>query len=195
MDRPELLRLGQVTASEIGRRFPLPQEAQRWLRDDMGAREFVETLLANRLYVAGIDFMAHALPTCEAVWWGCLCVQHASGKLSSADAAAGRAAARWVLEPSEENRLAAREPAEAAGPSSLAGRLAMAAYQTDVGCAGPGAPPVRPAPFAAAKSVAEAVKMACTQAEPAKIAETQRLFVELAIAVAEGRFRWPEVTR
>jgi hypothetical protein len=36
----------------------------------------------------GIDFIAHALPAREAVWWGCLCLQHACGSnLSPADKA------------------------------------------------------------------------------------------------------------
>jgi hypothetical protein len=56
----------------------------------------------------------------------------------------------------------------------------MAANQTGGTMAAPNAP---------AKAVATAVKMASTNADPIKIGETQRSFVELGIGVAEGRFR------
>jgi hypothetical protein len=46
--------------------------------------------------------------------------------------------------------------------------------------------PVRP-PFAWAGYVAVAVKFAAVKVEPARIFETQRLFVELGISLAEGR--------
>lgn len=65
--------------------------------------------------------------------------------------------------------------------------LAMAVFQTGDNVAPPNAPPVPPAPFAPAKAVAGAVKMACAKAEPAKIIETQRLFAELAMKMAEGQ--------
>jgi hypothetical protein len=44
-----------------------------------------------------------------------------------------------------------------------------------------------PPPFAWARYVAVAVKFATVKVEPARIFETQRLFVELGISLAEGR--------
>ena len=35
--------------------------------------------------------------------------------------------------------------------------------------------------------------LAAVKAEPARIVDTQRLFIELGIGVAEGRFVWPDV--
>src|SRR5260370_28441835 len=103
------------TAAEICARFELEEEVQPLLRDGIVPREFVDALMADRQYLAGIDFMAHGLPPREAIWWGCLCLQHASGdKLSELDKAACRAAVRWVVEPVEENRLGAKEPASRA---------------------------------------------------------------------------------
>ncbi len=56
-------------------------------------------------------------------------------------------------------------------------------------------PPVAPRPFLPAKGVAGAVALAAVKGEPLKIADTQRRFVELGIAVAEGRVVWPEVKK
>jgi hypothetical protein len=44
-----------------------------------------------------------------------------------------------------------------------------------------------PPPFAPAKAVAGAIKLATTKADPVRIAETQKLYLELGIAIAEGR--------
>ena len=168
-----------VTAAEICSRFDLPTDAWSLVEEEMGPREFVEALMANKKYVAGIDFIAHALATREAVWWGGLCFQHAFGdNVAVPDKIACRAAIQWVLDPSEENRAKAKAPADAAGPASAAGRLAMAVHQTGASD-----------PFAPAKAVAGAVKLASTASEPVKIIDTQRLFFELGIdiAVAQGQ--------
>jgi hypothetical protein len=183
------VKVKAATAAEICTRFDPRKEARALLRDKMPPREFVEALVANKQYIAGIDFIAHALPPREAIWWGCLCFQHACGDtLSQGDKAACRAAVQWVLAPGEDSRVAAMAPSQAAGLASPAGALAAAAAQTGGNIAPPGAPPTPPGPFAPAKAVAGAVKLASTKADPVKIVETHRLFVELGIGVAEGRF-------
>ena len=181
------LKIAAVTAAEICARFDVKQEALALLRDGMTPGDFVQALLGGKQYLTGIDFMAHALPPAEAVWWGCLCLQHTCGtNLSALDKAACKAAVQWVLHPNEENRLAALAPAQTAGAASPAAGLAMAVYQTGGNVGPPNAPA---SPFAPAKAVAGVVKMMCAKAEPVKILENQRLFVELAIGVAESRFR------
>jgi hypothetical protein len=185
-----LIKVAAATAAEVCSRFDLKPEARPLLRDGMGPKVFVEALVANKQYIAAIDFMAHALPPREAVWWGCLCLQHASGgNLSPLEKAACTSTVQWVMHPTEENRAATQAPAQEVGLTTPAGQLAMAANQTGGNIAPPNAPPMAPGPFASAKAVAGAVKMATAKADPVKIVETQRLYVELGIGVAEGRFR------
>jgi hypothetical protein len=194
MNYGPLLKIKPATAVEICASFDLKKEAQSLLRDGIGPREFYEALMANQQYIAGIDFIAHALPAREAVWWGCLCLQHACGdSLSPQDKAAAKAAVQWILEPTEENRAATKMPAEAAGPASPTGALARAANQTGGNLAPPKAPPMPPSPSAPGKAVAHAVKLASIKGDPVKIADTHRLFLELGIGMAEGRFEWPEI--
>ena len=188
MSTVPLVKIQAATASEICARFDLKPEARRLLREEMAPGEFVTALLENKQYVTGIDFLAHALPAREGVWWGCLCMQHACGDhLSAPERAAGIAAVRWVLQPTEENGEAAKVPAETAGATSPAGSLAMAANQTGGSLAPTGAPAVPAAPSAPAKGIATAIKVACTKGDPAKILDTQRLYVNLGLEVAEGR--------
>jgi hypothetical protein len=184
-----LVKIQAATAAEICARFPLTKEARALVQDGMGPLPFIEALMANKQYIAGIEFLAHALPPREALWWGCLCFQHACGnEMAPADKAAATAAVQWVLRPEDSSRTAAKVQAEAAGPASVAGVLAMAAYQTGPGVVAPGGLPIPAQPFAAARSVANAVKLACTKSDPARIIQTQRSFVELGVGVAAGLF-------
>ena len=200
--------LAKVTASratDVCKNFDLKEEARPFLRDGQSPREFLETLVANKRYAPAIDFLAHALPPREAVWWGCLCVQQAGGtELSPLETAACKAAVAWVLDPTEENRQAAKTPAEAAKLSTAAGGLAMAATWTGGSLAPPmdssnpkvpPPPPVPPGPYVPAKVAAGAILLASVKGDPTRIADTQRSFVELGIGVAEGRFVWPEAPK
>ncbi len=189
MSNAPLVKIEAGTAAEICARFLSSKETRTLLRDGMGPAPFIEALMANKQYIAGIDFLAHALPPREAVWWGCLCFQHACGNaMSEPDKGAATAAVHWVLQPGDNTRGAAKVQGEAAGPASVAGALAMAAYQTGPGFASPGGPPIPAPPFGTAKSVANAVKLACTKCDPARMIDTQKSFVELGIGVAAGRF-------
>lgn len=179
-----------ATAVEICTRFKLKDGAKQVLREGMGPCEFAIALVENKMGVDAIEFMAHALPAREGIWWGCLCMQHALGEsLSPPDRAAATAAVQWVTQPTEENRAAAGAPAQAAPPPSIAGALATAAFHTGGNIAPPGFPFSKaPEPFAPAKSIALAVKLASTKTEAMKIPKIQRSYVELAMQVAEGRF-------
>jgi hypothetical protein len=184
-----LVKIQAATAEEVCARFDLKKESRQLLKDGMSPQEFVAVLIENKKLIDAIDFMAHALPVREALWWGCLCMQHAlDGKFSDKERVAATAAVQWIMQPSEENRAAAKAPADLAGPGSPAGALAMAAAQTGGSMAPPNAPPIPPPPFAPAKSIAMAVKSASTKSEPIKISPTQRSYVELALQIAEGRF-------
>ncbi len=189
MPNAPLVKIKAATAEEVCVNFDLKKEAKPLLTNGMAPRAFLEALLGNKQYLAGIDFLCHALAPRDAIWWGCLCLQHAMGSsLSDADKAACKAAVRWIFAPTEENRAAAKAPADAAGPASPAGGLASAATFTGGSIAPLKAPPVPPPPFAPAKAVAGAIKLATTKADPVKIAETQKLYLELGIGVAEGRY-------
>src|SRR5262249_3684574 len=152
------------------------------LRNGIEPREFVEALVADKQYTTGIDFIAHLLPARQAIWWGCLCLQHACGDLlSPTEKAACRAAVQWVLRPTEEVRVAAKAPADRAGPANPAGALAAAANQTGGSITPANAPRMSPGPFAPAKAVATAVKLASTKGDPIKMADRHELFVRLGI--------------
>lgn len=176
MSAAPMVKIQAPTADEVCSLFNLPPAARALVREGMEPSEFVAALVTNKQYAAGIDFLAHALPAREGIWWAYLCMQHAcGGNFSESERAAVVAGVRWVMQPGEENRMAAKASAEVAGLASLPGLLAMTVYQTGAGTGPP------------SKSVAIAVKVAATKGDPAKLLDTQRLFVNLGIDVAEGR--------
>jgi hypothetical protein len=183
------IKLTAGRAAEICAWANLKPDALRCLGENMTPRDFVEALIAKRLYVAGIDFLAHALPAREGVWWGCLCLQHAIGSaLTPEERAAAIAAVQWVFRPGEDTRIGAKPAADTAGAANPAGALAAAAFQSGGNVAPPNMPPMAPPPFSAAKAVATSIKLCATKSPPVKMLDTQRCYVELGIGMAEGRY-------
>ncbi len=179
-------RRSTVTASELCGHLSLTPEARAALKTGMSCREFLTALLARRLHASALDFVAHALPAREAIWWGCLCLQHSSGgALQPSEKAAFKAAVEWVIRPGESTRLAAKEPAEIAGSRSAGGALARAAHQTG-GSLGPAnCAPIPPPPYLPAKTVAMAVKFISLRGDPRQMSERQRCYVELGIEMMQ----------
>lgn len=168
----------RISATEICTRFELSSEARPLLKPDIGVREFAEILLANDQNAAAIDLIAHALASREAVWWGCLCLQHSCGQsLSASEKAACKAAVEWVQEPTDAYRTAAKAPAETLGSCTPAGALATAAHTAEDCLASRISPIGDPGSFASARLVAIAVKLASIKVEAVKIAGTQRLSI------------------
>ena len=131
-------------ATEICEHYDLDKKARPLLRPDATPREFLEALRADGQHQAAVSFLAHALPPREAIWWGCLCLQKAAGAgLPEGEAAAFRASAAWVLDPTEENRHAAEQAAAAAGKGTAAELLAVGVGWTG-GSLAPPLPPSLP---------------------------------------------------
>jgi hypothetical protein len=172
-----------ATATEVCSRFAVPTESRKLLRDGMEPAEYIKALVAAKQFTAALDFIAFALPPRDGIWWGCLCMHHADGPLSTpADRQAARAAVQWVMRPCEQNRTAAKAGADAAGPTSASGSLALAAFQTP--CDVAGVKP-RPAPFAWATWVSRAVKLCALKAGSVAIPAAQRSYADLGLWVAE----------
>ncbi len=191
-----LKKVKAAKAAEVCEHFDLPKESRPHLTPNATPREFLDALAAAGQLGTAIRFLAHALPPREAIWWGSLCVKQASsGSLPPAETAALKAAVVWVLDPTDENRAAAKAPGEAAGIATPAGGLATAVTWTGGTLAPrqPKLPPVVPGPYMPAKAVMGAVLLASAKAAPTPVREAQRAFVDLGLGVAEGRTSWPNV--
>ena len=136
------------------------------------------------------------LPKREAIWWACLSVRHAQGSaLAPNEFEALKAAVEWVLEPDEEKRRAAQSAGEKANFGTPAGCAALAVYGSG-GSLGPAIyPDVKPGPYMTAQAVSGSITMASVQGDPRLVHDVRRELAELGIAIAQGKFKWPAVTK
>jgi hypothetical protein len=186
-------RVPAATAAEVCQRFRLSRAAAELLRDDLTPGPFLDLLVGRRLFKDAASFLAHALPSREAVWWAVLCVREAAGPVPPEPAAAAlRAAEAWAQDPSEENRRAARAASKAAGPSSPAGLAGSAAFKSGGSLGPPDGPELLPREDATARAVVFAVTLAASQDSPAKAPERYPIFFERGVEVATGARLWGE---
>jgi hypothetical protein len=147
------------------------------------------TVLASKQPGDALRYLAYALPPRAAVWWACLCLEHASaGRLRPAEDAALGAAVRWVLCPGEAETHAVREHGEAAGKGTAAGSVAKAAALAGA-APSEGGPPAPRKPQQVARLVVASV-LGTARSGGAQRAAYAALFVDLALRVGNGQLAW-----
>lgn len=152
---------------------------------DQGVRARYEELRDQGDMVAAIDYIGHALPRMEAIWWAARLIDGEARRHPPPprDRQALDHALRWLGEPDDDNRRASYEAAEAAGERSAERMLAMAAFFSGGSIAPPDLPPVLPAPETACRFVVGAVLAAAYRTDAPEAVLTRAL--ALAEWVAE----------
>lgn len=178
---------------EIGKRASLSYVAAAVLHDGLTPSAFLELLLGRNLISDAMRFLTFGLPLRRSIWWGCLCVRHASQALPPHQEAALKAAAHCAREPSEARRQAAEEALGENPFATPAGHLAYAAHLMGSRPAYPGGPPLKPDPKLAARMVNGAVQGMAAQVQGKFRAQVQRGFAALGIHVLHGRYLWNAV--
>lgn len=106
----------------------LSRNAVRLIEDDAPPGAFIKKLVGSHRYADAIRFMAHSLPSRDAIWWSVLCVWESGGPPAvEAESTALRCAAQWVIDPTESHRSAAQNAGTDAGVDSPAICTARAA--------------------------------------------------------------------
>jgi hypothetical protein len=184
-------RVTAKTAAEVCKHFPLGDEAKKLLKDNPTPKQFLDLLTEKQHFPDAARLLAHALPKREAVWWACLCGRVAHGANPAPPlAAALQAAEKWAADPSEDNRRAAKEKADAAGMGTPAGCAAMAAFFSGGSLAPPNVPVVPPGEQLTAHAASGAVMQAAVLTQPEKASEKYRKFLALGADVAGGANKW-----
>lgn len=190
----ELRRLEYRSAAEVCARYTPSDAARALLVDRISSEDFLGALDSAGLTADASEFLAHALPKREVVWWACLCVRE-SLNTNAAPAPlieAIAAAEKWASSPGDINRRKAMTAAEAAGLDQPAGCVALAAHLSGGSLAPPGLPEVKPAEHLTATVAGLAIKVAALQAGPDTAPIRQRRFLDLGIDVARAANRWSD---
>jgi hypothetical protein len=186
-------KLNAKSAAEVSQRARLGEEARSLLTEGVTSRQYLDQLIERRMHADAVQFLAHALPKREAIWWACLCITERLGPDPSPAAAAALDAARaWVIDPKDEKRRAAFPAAEAAGIGTPPGCAAAAAYFSGGSLAPAHLPAVAPAEHLTAHMIASALTLAAVIREPEKAVEKYASFLQSGLEVASGGIAVPE---
>jgi len=173
-----------TTLRELCERAKLEEEAKALLKDELTPRQFLELLIGNELFLDAIHFLAYALPKREAVGWGCLCVRHSLGTQDASKISETHVAAeRWVSNPDEENRRAAKIAADKEGLESPSACLALAAFFSGGSMAPANLEPVAPPDHVTPQMVAGAIIVSAVKSQPEKAPEKYRAFLQKGMAL------------
>lgn len=185
----EIGTLSKIPAKKAAEICALAAAAGRTLPDagDASPAEYLKKLVSAPALDEAVQFMAFALPKREAVWWACVCARTQVRDSTPPGALAALTAAEaWVYRPTDENRRAAMERAQATKFDSALIWPAVAAFWSGGSLAPPNLPAVPPAAHLSGVAVLGGVTLAAVQTEPALADEKRRRYIEIAIDIANG---------
>jgi hypothetical protein len=169
---------------DLCERAKVEEGAKALLKDEHTPRQFLELLTGKGLFLDAIRFLAYALPKREAVGWGCLCVRHSMGTEDASKISETQVAAeRWVSNPDEGNRQAAKAAVDKEGAESPSGLLALAAYFSGGSVVPANLEPVPPPDHVTPQFVAGAVMISAVKNQPEKAVEKYRAFLQKGMAL------------
>ena len=184
MDNPEPATKSGTTLRELCERAELKEEAKALLKDEYTPRQFLELLIGKELFLDAIRFLAYVLPKREAVGWGCLCVRHSLGTDDASKISETHVAAeRWVSNPDEVNRRAAKTAVDKEGLENPSAALALAAFFSGGSIAPANLEPVAPADHLTPQFVAGTIIVSAVKNQPEKAPEKYRVFLQKGMAL------------
>lgn len=169
--------------------FDPTDEARSLLDDDPSSTLFFTRLMDQKLYTDAVRFLALILPKREAVWWACLCIRDVvKDKITHEDKRALSVAEEWVIKPSEENRQAAAQAAEATKFETAAGWAAMGAFWSGGSMTPPNTPAVPPQEDFTGRAVGGSILMSAAYEfeDGDQLNQRYTLFLQRGIEIANG---------
>ncbi len=177
-DQP-LIKIANQSPAALLDRFEPSDEARALLANGMSAEQFLKALVASERHADAAQFLAHALPKREAVWWACVVVNAAGrGALTPQAQKALHFAGLWVRDPSALHREQARQAAMEAGVETAAGMTALAAYLSTSATPSPGT--------GTGAMAGSAVVMAAVTPDPLAAAGKYATFLAQGMNIAAG---------
>lgn len=181
----------RMTALELSRNSQLKVPATDLLKDAQSAGHFAELLVGHKHWMAAITYMAHAIPAREGIWWAWYCIRKvASPEMPPDQVEALKLAETWIAQPTEENRLKARDRSQridsGSGPQLLLEGIAATGELEDP----ISGKKVAVIPFMSSKYVNACVIGACYRPDPEHPEETANDFLRQAFEVASRIHLW-----
>jgi hypothetical protein len=193
MSRTDAHRFTAETAAEVAGRYKPGDALKVALVEGIAPLELLSNLTAAGAMVDAVQFLAHAVPTREGVWWACRAARSAAGEAPDAvTAEALRATEAWVADPTEAHRRAAGAASDAATLSNPAGCAAVAAFWSGGSLGPPDLPAIPPGEHLFASGVVGAVLLAAAAGPSERHDATLRAFLDDGLAIARGEHCWAD---
>ncbi|MDF2867610.1 MAG: hypothetical protein K0S11_1080 [Gammaproteobacteria bacterium] len=185
----ELSKIKPKTAAEVYTQLQFKdKQAATLLVPEQTPQAFLQALLEAKFYADAAQFLAHALPKREAVWWACLCIYNTVGdKVLPAVKTALLTVQQWVREPTEEHRRATQAIAEQLGYELPVSWVGLAAFWSGGSITPPEAPVVNPGESLTAHAVTGAIMLAAVSQEPQHAAKKYQQFLQQGLLIAQGK--------
>ncbi len=187
MTEMNFTKIKQPSALAICQGLELDEQATALLQDNPATADYLQQLIALKLYPDAVRFLAHALPKREATWWACLCARNGlTDKTPAHEIKAIELAEAWVYKPTEDNRKLTLPAAEATAFKTAASWAAIAAFWSGDDISPVPQAVIPPDEKLYAKAVVGAVMLAATQGEASKVNDNYQLFLQQGINIASG---------
>ena len=174
-----------IASPEIVAIAELSEDANRAFRENSSPAEYLAQLSDAGLFPDAVKYWAHALEGRSCVLWSLSCIRKLRPDPAPPEQAAIQAIEKWLAEPNDENRRAAKLAAEEADLSTPAGCVAMAVFFSEGSIAPPQREAVPPPPHLAEKVAAGGILLAVVD-DPVNAVERYELCVQLGREVAAG---------
>ncbi len=181
-----LIKIKQANAIDV-QGLEMDAQATEMLQANLATADYLDQLIALKLYPDAVRFLACALPKREATWWACLCARHGiTDKTPAHDIKAIELAEAWVYKPTEDNRKPTLFAADESAYTTPASWAAIAAFWSGNDISPVPQAVIAPAEKLYAKAVIGAVMLAATQGEASKVSDKYQLFLRQGINIASG---------
>ena len=175
------------SSSQIIPRFQASEEAKECINDELPIDQVIVSLQKSELYNDLVQFLAHALPVRESIWWALCCLYSRNDVWNETQKMALDTTKHWALSPSEELRrkseLLANRLKLNCGPSWVS----QAVFWNGSGSiVAPDLPTVLPDPYLYAKAVSGAINHAAALPVWDQTSSYYENAVIAAIDIAQG---------
>jgi Family of unknown function (DUF6931) len=193
MTAPPGTRPAPRTPAELAGLAKLGDGAMGLLAPELSHRAFVQKMMEAEQHQDAVKYIAYALPRREGVWWAWVTAKRAAGPepegkiRDSLDATE-----KWIAQPTDPNRRAAFEKAEAAEIGTPAGCAGAAAFFAGESMAPPNLQAVPPGEWDTAKAISGSVMMAVVEKEPEKAKEKFVAAIQQGLEVIGKIKLWPD---
>lgn len=171
----------------IWNRFEATEKAQPLRAENTSPAETIAKLQQQSLFIDLSNFIAHALPMREALWWCILVMELRASDWSELELDTIKHCRDWVLDPEEVKRRFIETRLRQLGHDCAVGWLAQAVFWNGSGSiVEPGLPKVMPVDYLYAKGIAGAVNTAAVVPQWDGYLAFYQQAVAIAVDIAEG---------